>query len=295
MQVGHYAGPAANALPAAVRRTLRKHPHLNRVVQVGRAVVHFGPWRHLVRASLRVLHPPLAADSSPASSLFPPLAPSSVAAALGTDSVCVAGRLSPQVLGSIRAVTDQLPAGEYARFDEGNEDVYRLVRDEVATAVVREYFRAEPQLLECTLVVHETEDDARTPLNAQRYFHFDYAGWQSLNLFIYLSDVAADSGAHQIVTGSHRKKRLRDAVRPFLPDPEVERRFGERIRTIAGPAGTFFFENTEAFHRRLRMKQRRVMLNVLYASHRGVLSGGRLAPTYAAYVRSTQSRPRPGT
>jgi hypothetical protein len=135
------------------------------------------------------------------------------------------------------------------------------------------------------VVVHGAEDDSRAPLNAQRRFHFDYAGWQSLNLFMYLTDVEPDSGAHEVLAGTHRAKRLRDAVRPRMPDEEVAARFGDRIRTISGPAGILFFEDVEAFHRRRIMKRRRAMLNVLWASHRGFLSHGRLAPRHSDYLK----------
>jgi hypothetical protein len=71
-----------------------------------------------------------------------------------------------------------------------------------------------------------------------------------------------------------------------VPDEEIEARYPGRVRTITGPAGTMFFENTEAFHRRLMLKRRRVMVNVLYASHRSWASQGRLTPKYADYVRA---------
>jgi hypothetical protein len=217
---------------------------------------------------------------------LPELDAASVVSAVRSEGVCVVGQLPEELLNSIRRVTDELPAGEYARFHEANRDVRELVNDEVVLSVLRTFFRAEPELLECTVVVHRAEDDALKPKNSQRYYHFDYAGWDSLNLFVYLSDVEGDSGAHEIVVGTHRRRRVRDAIRPWIPDEEIERRFEGRIRRITGPAGTMFFENTEAFHRRLRMKRRRVILNVLFASHRGLFSHGRLARPYAEYLEA---------
>jgi hypothetical protein len=60
-----------------------------------------------------------------------------------------------------------------------------------------------------------------------------------------------------------------------MPDVEAAARFGDRTLTVTGCAGTAFFENTEAFHRRRPGGERRVMLNLLFASHRGLLSHGR--------------------
>ena len=196
-----------------------------------------------------------------------------------------ADHLPPDVLSRVRAVTDDLPLGEYGHFHE-HPDVRAFVQGADVLGVVRGYLGAEPELLECTLVIHGVEDDSRRPINSQRRFHFDYAGWQSLNLFVYLSAVKEDSGAHQVVVGTHRSRHMRDAIRPWIPDDEIMARYADRVQTITGPAGTMFFEDTEAFHRRLIMKRRRVMLNVLFASHRSWLSEGRLTPKYSDYLRA---------
>jgi hypothetical protein len=214
---------------------------------------------------------------------MPELDPREVCCVLESDGMCVIGQLPPSFVSDLRGVTDTLPPRQYARFHEANEEVHRLVTDEALLSVVRLYFGAEPELLECNMVVGEREDDAPTPGNAQLRFHFDYAGWHSLNLFVYLTDVEPGSGAHEIIPGTHRRKRLRHVIPPWLADEEVTACFGDRIRTIAGPAGTLFFENTEAFHRRRAIRGRRVMLNVLWASHRSILSRGRLTNPYATY------------
>lgn len=145
---------------------------------------------------------------------------------------------------------------------------------------------AEPELLECNLVVAHTEDPANRNIDGQRLFHFDYAGWHSLNLFVFLTNVEEDSGAHQVVAGTHCSRNIWDAIRSSVPDYEIMARYGARVRTITGPAGTMFFEDTAAFHRRQIVKTRRVMLNILYASHRSWLSKGRLIPKYSDYLLS---------
>lgn len=269
---------------AYLRRKLRRNPRLNRAVQVSRAIVHFGPWRHAARAAIRVLRPPRAQMPRSGHTLMPELDPGEICSVLESEGMCVIGQLPPSFVSDLRRVTDTLPPRQYARFHEANEEVRRLVSDEALLSVVRSYFGAEPEMLECNMVVGEMEDGTATPTNAQLHFHFDYAGWHSLNLFVYLTDVEPGSGAHEIIPGTHRRKRLRHVIAPWLADAEVTACFGDRIRTIAGPAGTLFFENTEAFHRRRPIRGRRVMLNVLWASHRGILSRGRLTNPYATYV-----------
>lgn len=272
----------APGIPARIRTRLRETPALTQSLQAGRAIVHFGPWRHAARAMIRSARRPRNEERT-ALATSVELDAAEIVRALHDRGVAIAGRLPMDILSRVRAVTDDLPPGEYGDFHE-HPDVGALVQGADVLRVVRAYFGAEPELLECTLVVHRVEDPAET-IHEQRRFHFDFAGWQSLNLFVYFTDVGDDAGAHQIVVGTHRSRRLKDAVRPWIPDDEIIARYSDRLQTIAGAAGTMFFENTEAFHRRLRMTQRRVMLNVLYASHRNWLSKGRLTPKYADYLR----------
>jgi hypothetical protein len=175
------------------------------------------------------------------------------------------------------------PPGEYGDFQD-LPDIRALVECAEVLEIVRGYLDAEPELLECNLVVAHAEDPESPNINAQRRFHFDYAGWHSLNLFVYLTDVESDSGAHQVVAGTHCARKMRDAIRAWVPDDEIMTRYAGRVRTIAGRAGTMFFEDTAAFHRRLTLGRRRVMLNILYASHRSWLSKGRLIERYSDYL-----------
>jgi hypothetical protein len=185
----------------------------------------------------------------------------------------------------VQEITDGLPAGEYGEFDV-IPGIRNLANSPGVRAVVRGYLQAEPVLLEYSLIVACAESlSAPIGYDSQRHWHFDYAGWHSLNVFVYLTDVAVDSGAHQMVVGTHRGRRMWDAVRGAIPDGEIRRRFSDDIRTVTGPAGTMFFEDTSAFHRRGMHFRRRVMLNVLFASHRSWLGKGRLTVRYLDYHR----------
>ena len=272
-------------LQAKIRRALVTAPKLTRTLQAGRAVFHFGPWRHAVRALIRAARPPRAE----AVAETPPLLQidtARVVEALRADGMAMAGTIAGEVLNPLRAIIDELPPGEYGEFDAVPE-VRALTRCAAATSVARGYLQAEPELLECNLVVARSENPNAAPAKgSQRQFHFDYAGWHSLNLFIYLTDVAETSGAHQVVIGTHGARHTWDAVRVAIPEQEIFDRFPHRIRTITGPAGTAFFEDTSAFHRRKVHRERRVLLNILYASHRAWSSKGRLVVKYADFLRS---------
>jgi hypothetical protein len=267
-----------------IRRGLQMAPTLMRTLQSCRAVVHYGPWRHAARAMIRMARPPQ--EDTDKLREFPlQFDCARVLESLRTDGNAVPGILPPDVLRRLHEATANLPPGEYADLNE-LPDVRKLVQCPAVMTVVRGYLRAEPVLLECNLVVAQAEDPHKPlPYDSQRRFHFDYAGWHSLNLFTYLSDVAADSGAHEVVIGTHHSRKTWDAVRGAVPDDEIQHRFPNRLRTIAGPAGTMFFEDTSAFHRRQIHTRRRAMLNFLYASHRGWLSKGRLVPKYSEFYR----------
>ena len=275
---------AAPSIPFRIRKMLRATPGLTTALNSARAILHFGPWRHAARAAIRRARPPRYGQATlPAGGVS--LDARALARTLRQDGMARAGQLPAEALDRVRAITEGLPPGEYADFHD-QPDVRALVLGSGVLDVVRTYLGAEPELLECNLVVGHAEDPARTPIHVQRHFHFDFAGWESLNLFVYLTDVDDDSGAHQVVLGTHHSRLLRDALRPWVPDEEIGARYPDRVRTIAGPAGTMFFESTEAFHRRLIFKRRRAMLNVLYASHRSWASRGRLTPRYADHARA---------
>lgn len=289
MPVAERNHDAAHTL-STVRRSLRRHKSLASFLRSARAAFHFGPWRGIARATIRLTRPPKRDATS--SSLLPTLQPERIAQQLRTDGVCSAGALPQAMIERLRAATASLPRAEYGAFHEANADVAALVRDPSVLAVVRSYLGAEPVLLECNLVVHDSQPAhaprAPRPIGplSQRRFHFDFAGWHSLNLFVYLADVDEQSGAHEVAVGTHRRKTLRDAVRPSLDDDEALARFGPRIRAITGAAGTMFFEDTEAFHRRAAVARRRVLLNILFASHRSIFSHGRLVKPFALHQAS---------
>lgn len=282
----------ATVVLSGLRLWLRRKPGINQRLQAARALVHFGPWRHLFRAAIRWWRPPVGALPNSSTSLLGDVDVAHVVRALHRDSVHVVGRLPDAFVARVRAVTDKLPLDHYGDFDARNADVRALSRDPSVLEVLRAYFGSEPELLECTVVVHEAVTTPAGDVCPQRRFHFDYAGWQSLNLFVYLTDVDEDSSAHEVAAGSHRLRTLRDALRAFLSDEETARRFGSSIRRITGPAGTAFFENTEAFHRRGESRRRRVLLNMLFASHRGLLSRGRNVPPLAHYLDRDAASPR---
>jgi hypothetical protein len=193
------------------------------------------------------------------------LASAELARTLRESGSVVAGTLPPPELGRVLAITDTLAVGEYNDFDHVPE-VRALIRSPATLNVARAYLRTEPEIIECSLFVSDVEDPlAPVCYDSDRRFHFEDAGWHSLSLFVYLTDVSEDSGAHQVVLGTHRMLTLWDAIRGTIPEAEIEARYPHRIRTIVGPAGTLFFEDTSAIHRRLMHIRRHALLHILFA------------------------------
>jgi hypothetical protein len=207
-------------------------------------------------------------------SLLPQLDTSSAVRQLQQSSYAVVGALHPAPLARLRSITERLPLGEYPLMHLIDDDIADLARDPQVLAVLRAWFRCEPVLLESTLMVTGGQGSLRS--GDQTHFHYDFAGWHSLNLFLYLTDVQEGSAVHEVVSGSDRSIGLREiCLSVNRTEQRVVRHFGAAIHPIMGPAGTLFFEHTEALHRRRISGERRVMLNLLYASHRGWLSHGR--------------------
>ena len=254
-------------------RRLLKAFRVNKAFHTARRAIHFGPWRGTAKAVIRALRPVRTCNSGKEPSLLPRLEPTLVAAKIRSESVVVAGVLPENFVAEIRRITDHLPVDHYKLVHEVDDRMRRIAEDPGILNVLRAYFGCEPELLESTLLITRTE--VRRNHRPDKGFHLDYGGWESLNVMVYLTDVGKDSSCHLVMKGSHRTMSYLDAVRGRISTPEACKRFGPDITEITGPAGLVFFENTEAFHERRRGNSRRVMLNLLYASHRAWFSHGR--------------------
>lgn len=84
---------------------------------------------------------------------------------------------------------------------------------------------------------------------------------------IYLVDVDEHGGAHVMVLGSHDDKPTRWLLGSARRgDASIEVHYGqERIRTIVGPAGTGFIQDSSCYHKVLAPRDRdRIMLHIRY-------------------------------
>lgn len=96
-------------------------------------------------------------------------------------------------------------------------------------------------------------------------FHRDVDDWRFFKLFVYLTDVDEESGAHVYIDGTHVTP-ARWLARPYSMD-EIERNYGTgRARVITGPPGTSFVADTYGVHRGLAPTARpRLVLQAQYS------------------------------
>ena len=91
-----------------------------------------------------------------------------------------------------------------------------------------------------------------------------------MTLFIYLTDIYSDFGAHIVIEGTHDHKRLKDLKNITLDDDIAQKKYGDRIKVILGKRGTAFFEETSSYHKVEVCKNRRLMLAIDYVLQRKV-------------------------
>lgn len=102
------------------------------------------------------------------------------------------------------------------------------------------------------------------PKEAQ-FFHRDVDDFKFLKLFVYLTDVAADSGPHVYIEGSHKRNQLIELKR--FTDQEVAENYpAEDVITFERPKGTCFIVDTYGIHKGLLpLNANRLLLQIQYS------------------------------
>jgi hypothetical protein len=96
-------------------------------------------------------------------------------------------------------------------------------------------------------------------------FHRDVDDWRFIKLFVYLTDVGAESGPHVYVRSSAEVKRA-NRIRRYSDD-EIFEAFGRQpIGTQISGAGTGFLENTFGLHKGLPVETgHRLIFQAVYS------------------------------
>lgn len=121
--------------------------------------------------------------------------------------------------------------------------------DQRLLRIAEAYLGAPPTI---TILTSWWSFPSLNPLGGMQRFHHDRDDFRCLKLFVYLTDVDSESGPHQFVDGTHRADLIEAHCQWFDQShrklaSEVGSRF--TIRTITGPAGSTFLEDTRGLHR----------------------------------------------
>ncbi len=145
------------------------------------------------------------------------------------------------------------------------------IRDDGAlAAIARAYLGYTPRRLDVNLYwsfhVEMTEAERRDQ-NQTIDFHFDVHDFNFAYYHLYVTDTTAANGAHVLVRGSHTNKPWRWL---FGSARQTDERIAARyppadVRTLEGPGGTAFFEDTSCYHKALPPAAgERLLLQVRY-------------------------------
>ncbi|WP_207458070.1 hypothetical protein [Azospirillum sp. SYSU D00513] len=233
----------------------------------------------------------------PAGTLFPALSLDAVDAAMRQDSVAMGFDLPPEILAELIefAMTTPFQARGMERtflreevrngsLPDGTRVVLALSPNPMACPAVRRV-ADDPVLMEAATrylgyrpkkiiprvfwsFATDAGDEERRNRGQTIDWHFDVHDFAFCSASFYLTDVDRDSGAHALVRGSHRGKKLKMLLGSAnAPDDLVVSHYGaDRILVIEGPAGTGFLEDTSCYHRALPPKNRDRLMMMLWMS-----------------------------
>ena len=105
--------------------------------------------------------------------------------------------------------------------------------------------------------VCKTNDEWREKYGQSVTYHFDVYGLHYIYVFFYITDCNINSGAHQIIRGSHIKKKFFKHLVGTAKKTEAQLKNDYNLHdfiNIEGPAGQGFIEDTSCFHRALPPK-----------------------------------------
>ena len=112
------------------------------------------------------------------------------------------------------------------------------------------------------------DSDSKWRENEQTvYFHYDVHDFGFVYVFFYLSDCNQLSGAHEVILGSHNKKKMSHLIGPAKSDEKKLKTYYSKnsFKIIEGTSGHGFVEDTSAFHKaHAPIKKPRLALQIRY-------------------------------
>lgn len=148
--------------------------------------------------------------------------------------------------------------------------LHQIANDPLILQAVKDYLGYEHISQEIRLFwtfAGELSNQERISLNQTIEYHFDVHSWNFCYLHIYITDCNIETGAHQMVLGSHKDKPtswLWGSAKKS--DEEIHNYYTKaKVLTLEGRAGTGFLEDTSCYHRALApQKGNRLLFQVRY-------------------------------
>jgi len=260
----------------SLRLYLHKKRGLLRLVQILRAYIVLGPLRQpLVRYYQKFgSTAPFKTEVHPC---FPEVDPEHIVPRIQERGYAHVGTIPEEYVTQILDYCARHKQSRYWNPHRDCEAVNRLCRNAKLVEIARQYLGAEPILWLTLLKWSFPASDERADFHPATHrepvqydvhaFHYDILDVKSLTLFIYLTDIDSDSGAHIVVEGTHNK-RWKELHKIILDDSVVQAKFANRIHVILGKKGTAFFEETSTYHKVEVCKSRRLILSIDYVIQR---------------------------
>lgn len=149
-------------------------------------------------------------------------------------------------------------------------DAQALIADRSLLALATAYLGTQP-IVDVTNMWWHTDFSHEPDADAAQFWHFDMDRPRWLKVFVYLTDVTADTGPHCFVEASHRNGgipwRLRRRGYSRLTDAEVDAVYSRtQQRVFVSPRGTVVVEDTRGLHKGLPVRSgERLMFQTQYS------------------------------
>jgi hypothetical protein len=181
---------------------------------------------------------------------------------------CFTGHVPAQGDGQPRTVEECAPLANLASYQLADvlaaPHLLELANRPDILGIVEAYLGCVPTLYSVNFF-WSFPDRAERFVSTQNY-HRDFDDFRFCTLFLFLTDISPENGAHYYIRGTHRRDVVENAWRERYPEPkpypvdklferityydkDIEPLFGKAIETVAGPAGSAVFEDTYGLHK----------------------------------------------
>ena len=168
--------------------------------------------------------------------------------------------------------------------------------------------------LGCTPSIYSVHMFWSFPDRTERYattqnYHRDFDDFRFCTVFLFLSDVEVDNGAHYFIRGTHRAEFVERAYKERLPNPapvplerfflqaayddkDCPNLFVREVETVTGSAGEAVIEDTYGFHRGDVPKTNRLLAWIRYGLYENTATDRQAAAPREVGVGRIPDTPR---